>query len=64
MAKGKTKCPKCHGEMEKGYLLGAWSWISDNNQINPKEAKKNLWLCLQELRLRRILSRAIVKLPV
>jgi len=26
--------------MEKGYLLGAWSWISDRKQSNPREAKK------------------------
>jgi uncharacterized OB-fold protein len=26
--------------MEKGYLLGAWSWISDKKQCNPREAKK------------------------
>jgi predicted nucleic-acid-binding Zn-ribbon protein len=40
MSKRNTKCPKCQGEMEKGYLLGAWSWISDKKQINPREAKK------------------------
>jgi hypothetical protein len=39
MAKRKKKCPKCHGEMEQGYLLGAWSWISDK-KYNPREAKK------------------------
>jgi PHP family Zn ribbon phosphoesterase len=42
MSKRNTKCPKCQGEMEKGYLLGAWSWISDKNQIKPREAKKSL----------------------
>jgi predicted nucleic-acid-binding Zn-ribbon protein len=40
MKKGKIKCAKCQGEMEKGYLLGAWSWISDKNQSNTREAKK------------------------
>jgi predicted nucleic-acid-binding Zn-ribbon protein len=35
-----TKYPKCQGEMEKGYIPGAWSWISDKKQINPREAKK------------------------
>jgi hypothetical protein len=60
MPKRKKKCPKCHGEMEKGYLLGAWSWISDKNQCNPREAKKNLWICLQELQLCRILSQGLV----
>jgi predicted nucleic-acid-binding Zn-ribbon protein len=40
MPKRKEKCPKCNGEMEKGYLLGAWSWISDKKQSNPREAKK------------------------
>lgn len=40
MQRKKMKCPKCSFEMEKGYLLGAWSWISDKKQSNPREAKK------------------------
>ena len=41
MPRRMTKYPKCQGEMEKGYMPGAWSWISDKKQINPREAKKN-----------------------
>lgn len=33
-------CSKCNGHMEKGYLLGAWSWIANKNQSNPRQAKK------------------------
>jgi len=40
MSKRNGKCPRCNGVMEKGYLLGAWSWISDRKQSNPREAKK------------------------
>jgi len=36
----KTTCSKCGGHIEKGYLLGAWSWISNANQSNTRQAKK------------------------
>ena len=36
----KSDCPKCSGKMEKGYLLGAWSWMSNGNQSSTRQAKK------------------------
>jgi hypothetical protein len=40
MPKGMKKCFKCNGKIEKGYLLGAWSWLPDKKQCNIGEAKK------------------------
>ena len=36
----RSFCPKCRGKMEEGYLLGAWSWMSNSNQSNTRQAKK------------------------
>jgi len=36
----KSNYSKCSGKMEKGYLLGAWSWMSNGNQSSTRQAKK------------------------
>jgi len=36
------KCPKCSGEMEKGYLDGAWVWRKGENYFQIGRGKR-IW---------------------
>ena len=40
VSQNSKNCQKCRGEMEIGYLLGAWSWSSQKNRWSTKQSKK------------------------
>lgn len=45
------KCPKCAGEMEIGYLDGAYTWQEGRSYLKSRAGAKSFRLRLQEMRL-------------